>query len=218
MNQKRHISVPIMFSIFLIILSLLIGAGVYNKLPEKVASHWNLFGYADGYSSKFTGVFVIPIMSIFLLILLFFIPMLDPMIRNVHKFREYYEWFILTMVAFLFYLFVLVILWNLNVRFNFNAMMSIGFAFLFYQAGNLIEHSKMNWFIGIRTPWTLSNERVWEKVHILGGKMFKICAGVALIGLFVSQYAMFFILCPVMLTAISLVVYSYFAFKKETYQ
>lgn len=89
------------------------------------------------------------------------------------------------------------------------------FGMLFYCCGILTENAKRNWFIGIRTPWTLSNEKVWEKTHKIGGKLFKIAGVIALLGIAFQSYALFFILVPVILVATYTTVYSYIEYQKE---
>jgi len=63
-------------------------------------------------------------------------------------------------------------------------MMVPALGILFYYCGILIENAKRNWFIGIRTPWTLSNEKVWERTHKIGGKLFKIAGLIAFLWYF----------------------------------
>jgi uncharacterized membrane protein len=87
---------------------------------------------------------------------------------------------------------------------------------LFYYLGILSENVTRNWFIGIRTPWTMSNEKVWDKTHKLGGKLFKIIGLTSLLGVFFQNYAILFTLIPTILITIYTVVYSYFQYKKET--
>ena len=81
---------------------------------------------------------------------------------------------------------------------------------LFYYCGVLIENAKRNWFIGIRTPWTLSSDSVWEKTHKIGGKLFKIAGIIALFGIFFPNYTFLFVLIPVVSVAIYTAAYSYF--------
>jgi uncharacterized membrane protein len=89
------------------------------------------------------------------------------------------------------------------------------FSVLFYYAGVLTENAKQNWFIGIRTPWTLSSEAVWNKTHKLGGKLFKLAALIGLLGLLVPDYAIWMVIIPVLLVAAYTMVYSYVEFQKE---
>ncbi len=185
-------------------------------MSEKMASHWNIQGEVNGYMSKFWGLFLMPIISIGLLILFILIPKIDPLKANINKFRKYFDGFIVLIMIFLFYIYLLTLFWNLGFRFDMGRLMVPALGILFYYCGILVENAKRNWFIGIRTPWTLSNEKVWEKTHKIGGKLFKIAGLIALLGIFFPNYAFYFILVPVLLVAVYTIAYSYFEYQKET--
>ncbi len=122
---------------------------------------------------------------------------------------------IIAMMLFFFYMHLLVVLWNVGVAFNMTLMFLPAIGFLFYYLGVVIENSKRNWFIGIRTPWTLSSDLVWNKTHKLGGFLFKLIGILALFAAFFPNYALYFILIPVLLVITITVVYSYFEFNKN---
>ena len=109
---------------------------------------------------------------------------------------------------------IFVIMWNLGIKLNVSIVMSVGIAILFYYAGVLIEKSKRNYFIGIRTPWTLASDKVWDKTHRLGGKLFKVDTLLALVGILFPPYTFYFVLVPVLTSAIWTIIYSYLEFKK----
>ena len=88
-------------------------------------------------------------------------------------------------------------------------------AALFYYSGVLIQNARRNWFVGIRTPWTLSSERVWNSTHRIGGKLFKAAGLIALLGLAFPDYAIHLIIGPVLLFTAYLVVYSYLEYRKQ---
>ena len=184
-------------------------------MPEKIASHWNVQGQVDGYMSKFWGLFLMPLISAGLFLLFIAIPKIDPLKTNIEKFRKYYDGFITLVIIFLFYLYLLTIFWNMGIRFDIIQLLAPAFGILFYYCGILTENAKRNWFIGIRTPWTLSNDAVWDKTHKIGGKLFKISGIVVLFGIFFRNYALFFILVPVILVAIYTIIYSYVEYQKE---
>jgi uncharacterized membrane protein len=199
----------------IIILSFAISIYYYPQMPDKIASHWNAQGQVNGYMSKFWGLFLMPIISVGLYLLFILIPKIDPLKSNIQQFRKYYDGFVVLIMVFLFYLHLLTIFWNSGFRFNIITFLSPAFAILFYYAGILIENAKRNWFIGIRTPWTLSSDRVWDKTHKIGGKLFKI-AGILVLGaIFFETAAIFFIIVPVIAVSIYTVVYSYIEYKKE---
>ena len=184
-------------------------------MPEKVASHWNSKGEVDGYMSKFWGIFLMPILSIVLLVLFVLFPKIDPLKKNITKFKKYYEWFIVLFILFLFYIYIITLIWNLGYKFNMTAAIIPAFGILFFYIGILTENAKRNWFIGIRTPWTLSNDEVWEKTHKLGGKLFKISGVIALLGILFQKYAIYLFLIPVIFSALYSSIYSFFEYRKQ---
>jgi len=202
-------------AIFLIILlSFAVGVYFYRQMPDKMVSHWNARGEADGHMPKFWGLFLMPIISVVMALLFFTFPKIDPLKENVKKFRKYFDAFILLILLFLFYLYLLTIFWNRGMRFNFIFALVPSFAILFYYLGVLVEHAERNWFIGIRTPWTLSNDEVWQKTHKIGGKLFKVAGIIALLGIIFPNYAFFFVIFPVIVVSIYTAIYSYFEYRK----
>lgn len=205
----------IVIALGLVVISLASGVLLYPIMPDMVASHWNMHGDANGYSSKALGVFLMPALSALLLFFFLIIPKIDPLGKNIESFRKYYDGFILAFIAFMSYLYALVIMWNLGVRFNMSQALTPGFGLLFYYLGILTENAKRNWFIGIRTPWTLSSDIVWDKTHRIGGKLFKAAGGIALLGVLIPQYAIVLLVAPVLSAAIYSVVYSYVEYSRQ---
>jgi uncharacterized membrane protein len=205
-----------LIALTLIAVSLIFSIILYPAMPDDMASHWNTKGEVDDYMCKFWGLFLMPIISIGIFLLMVFLPMIDPLRKNVKKFRKYYDGFILGIVAFLFYVYMLSLLWNLGYKFSMNLAIAPAIGILFYVIGMMMAKAKRNWFIGIRTPWTLSSDKVWNKTHKLGGKLFKVAGVLALFGAFFAKYAVWFILVPILVFVVYLFCYSYTEFKKET--
>jgi uncharacterized membrane protein len=201
-------------ALLLIIASFIIGIYFYSQMPELVASHWNEKGEVDGYMPKFWGIFLIPIISITIFILLILLPKMDPLKKNIDTFKNYYDSFILVVFIFLFYIYALTIIWNLGFQIPMGTALTPAFAFIFYYAGILISKAKRNYFIGIRTPWTLDNDYVWNKTHKLGATLFKISGIIALTGIIFPNYSFWFILAPIIIFSIILTIYSYIIFKE----
>ncbi len=199
----------------LVALSFIVSLWVYPALPAQVASHWNAAGQANGYSDKLLGAFLIPVLSLVLVIFFVFLPRIDPMRENYAKFQKYYDLFVLVFVAFMVYLHAITLYWNLSGSFSFSMLLVPAFAVLFYFIGVLMQNAKRNWFVGIRTPWTMSSDRVWDKTHEIGGKLFKACGIVSLLGLVFPDLSFVFMVAPVIAAAVFSVVFSYVEFKKE---
>jgi uncharacterized membrane protein len=201
----------------LIVLALFaVSAAFYPQMPERVASHWNAKGQVDGYMSRFWGLFFLPILSTGLVALLLLVPRIDPLKANIAAFRGYYDGFIVLMLGFMLYIHILTILWNKELRFNMVQAMAPAMGALFFWAGVMIKHAQRNWFIGIRTPWTLSSDTVWNRTHAIGGRLFQIAGLLCLLAIPFPSLAIWLILVPVMSVGVYTVVYSYWAYQQES--
>jgi uncharacterized membrane protein len=188
----------------------------YPQMPAQMVSHWNAQGEADGYTSKFLGLFLLPFIATALTALFLAIPKIDPLKVNIGKFRLYYDWFIVLFLLFFGYVYILSILWNKDVSFNFTQALLPAVGVLFVYIGILLQNARRNYMIGIRTPWTLANEDVWNRTHSLGGKLFIAAGVVSAFGAIWPKYALLFILAPVLTVALITVVYSYVIYKQVT--
>lgn len=201
----------------IIFFSLVAGAVVYDQLPEPMASHWNINDEVDGYVSRFWGVFMLPLVMLVLSVIFFVIPLLDPLKENVAEFRGVYNLFILLMTLFLAYVWKLTIFWNLGYRFfkmRTALLPALGLLFIF--VGYMLRTAKRNWFVGIRTPWTLSSDFVWAETHRLGGILFMVSGLLAILGVFFGAHALWFTILPILGSTVFLYIYSYILYRSET--
>jgi uncharacterized membrane protein len=188
---------------------------VYPSAPDLVASHWNAAGEANGYMSKFWGLFLVPFIMTGFVALLAFLPRIDPHKKNYEKFLGYYEGFILVFALFMMAIQVQIVLWSIGYQVSPNITFPLLIGALFIYIGFLLGHAEQNWFVGIRTPWTLSSETVWKKTHEFGGKLFVIAGIISCLGIFAGVYALWFVLVPALAVAVITVAYSYYEFQKE---
>jgi uncharacterized membrane protein len=208
----------IIFALGLTVLSLVLSLSFMPSIPEQVATHWNQYGEADGFSSRNFGMYFMPGIQLAVLLILLCIPLLDPLRSNIEKFRPVYNGFILVYAGFMTYLHLLTLLWNTGLRFSMIAWMMPGFAALMFFTGTLLDKAKPNWFIGIRTPWTLSNPVVWEKTNRAGARFFKIIAVLSLVGVAFPDFAIYIMMIPLLLGAFGLIVLSYVYYRRESAQ
>ncbi len=207
---------PVRYGIIgVLLLTLAITILSYPSLPEMIPSHWNTAGEVDGYLPKIWGVLIIPLLMVPLTALFFLLPRIDPLKENYRKFRPYYDGFILVFLVFFLVVQVQIILWGLGYQISPNLLIPPLTGALFIYIGFLVEHAEQNWFVGIRTPWTLSSEKVWKKTHALGGTLFKVAGVIAITGVFFGDYAFWFVLVPVLAVAVFTVAYSYYEYQKE---
>ena len=200
--------------IAVILISFAIALYLYPSMPEQMASHWNSKGEVDGFMSKFWGLFLMPIVTLGMYFLFIFLPKIDPLKKNIEKFRKYYDALILLIILFMFYTYILTLLWNLGYRFGMTQAISPAMAILFFFIGFIMNKLERNWFVGIRTPWTLSSDIVWKKTHELGGKLFMFAGILAFLGAFFPDYAIWLILVPILAVTLFIIVYSYFEYRR----
>ncbi len=204
--------------IALIVIASAVSAFLAPRMPEQMASHWNAAGQVDGYMSKFWGLFLMPVMAAGMLLLFLAIPAIDPLKANIASFRGYFNTFIVLFTVFLLYIHGLTLAWNLGYTgFDMGAAMLPALGLFFVYAGVMMAKAKRNWFIGVRTPWTLSSDTVWDATHRLGAKLFIGSGVLAIIGSFFGGMTAFWLMfIPLIGSAIFLVVYSYVLYQRET--
>lgn len=199
-----------------IIIAILLAAGfiLLPQLPDQVPSHWNDQGQVDGYSSKLSSILLMPGILLATLLLLLAVPSIDPRKANIAKFRPQYNIFILCFVLFLAYLYVLTLLAGLGVKIDMNRMLMPAFGLFFIFVGSMVRHAKRNYMIGIRTPWTLHSDVVWDQTHRVGGIAFMIAGTVTMLTVFVPQFAFPVMMVSVLLVAVGTIVYSYIVYRQ----
>jgi uncharacterized membrane protein len=196
---------------------LAVGASIaiYPSLPSLVASHWGADGQVNGYMSRFWGVFLLPLVMIFLAALFQVLPRLDPTHRNTDELREQMGSFGVVITLFFLVIHALMLAWNLGYEIPFNVVLPVLMGGLFYFIGDLCLHAKRNWFMGVRTPWTLTSDLVWDKTNQLAGKMFKACGVIAILSALAPQCAFWIVLAPLLATVVISFVYSYRVYNQQ---
>ena len=202
-------------SILLTVVSLLLSLTVFSSLPEQIPAHWNVHGTVDRFAPKLT-VFIFPGIIFLITILFQFMRRTDPNSDNYDKFqREYHRYtFVIGLVFFAVQIMTIAAAFRMD--FNVNLIFCLGIGSLFIFIGNLLPKTKHNYFIGIRTPWTLADEQNWFRTHRLAGKIW-VLGGliVALTALAPESFQV-----PVFLTILAVMVvtpfvYSYTDFRKK---
>jgi uncharacterized membrane protein len=153
---------------------------LYGRLPDSVPTHWNASGRADGFIAKPWGPFVLPLVTAGAYLLLLLVPRISPRGFRVERFRRVFEIIQVAIVAFLFLVTMLVMLAGAGVPIPMARAVVVSTGLLLIVLGNFMGKVTRNFFVGIRTPWTLASEEVWLRTHRLGGKLF-VAAGAAIV-------------------------------------
>lgn len=203
--------------LFMIATATIVGIVLWTHLPDPMVSHWDANDQVNGYLPKFWGVFLMPLITLGMLGLFLLIPNIDPLKANIAQFREVFNLFITLIVAFLIYLYVLSPRWNLGyTEFGMSKALLPALGILFFFIGYMLRRAKRNFFIGIRTPWTLSNDRVWDETHRLGSVLFMVSGVLAFLGSFFGgMVAFWFLFIPLIGSTLITLFYSYMLYQRE---
>jgi len=196
----------------------LAGLLLWNRLPDLMASHWDSNDQVNGYITKFWGVFLLPLITLGMLVLFLAIPSIDPLKANIAQFRDVFNLFITLIVAFMLYIYALTLRWNLGYTDSgMSKAMLPAMGILFFFIGYMLRKAKRNFFIGIRTPWTLSSDRVWDETHRLGSVLFMVSGVFAFLGsFFEGMIAFWFLFVPLIGSTLITLVYSYLLYQRES--
>jgi immunity protein, SdpI family len=157
------------FGLVVAALAVAVSIWAYPQLPPTVATHWSLRGQADGFSSRTVAVAIIPAVILLMTGLFNVLPRLDPRRENYAKFIGTYWLIANTVIAFMLVAHGMIIASGLGYSVKIDRLMPIGIGLLLIVLGNYLTRVEPNWFVGIRTPWTLSSDNVWRKTHRTGG-------------------------------------------------
>jgi len=173
--------------ILLLIANVVASFYFYAHFPERVPIHWNIEGQPDNWGSPLFAAFFFPILIIVIYLLITFLPLADPKKEKYQQFNKAYTVIRTVIVLMMTYFYFTASLNGIGYNIPIDKATPLGVGLLFIVLGNFLPKIKQNWFVGIRTPWTLSNHEVWQKTHRVGGKLF-ILAGILMVaGIFLPS-------------------------------
>jgi uncharacterized membrane protein len=203
-------------SLMIVVAAFIVSAVVYPRLPATIPTHWDLSGQPNGWSSRFWGAWLIPVFLLGMWALVRVLPRIDPRGANYAKFGGAFEAIIDAIMLFMLAVHIVALRAALGHPVEMQRILPIGIGVLLIVIGNLLPRARPNWFVGIRTPWTLSSDRVWEKTHRFGGRVF-VAAGliITIASLVWVQEAHVVLFAVMVVVASSVMIYSYLEWKRE---
>ncbi|WP_018782041.1 SdpI family protein [Bacillus sp. 95MFCvi2.1] len=208
--MKKHL-----FAIILILTTCLIWAISWPYLPDTIATHWS-GGTADGFSSKLTGMMSMVGIMIGCYVFLNVLQKIDPKKENYEKFSKALMMINNSLLVFLFIGNIDIITNGLGYKLFINRVPELLVGILFLIIGNYLPQCKPNFFVGMRNPWTLSNEEVWRKTHRFSGKVFVALGLMMMVSIVVpAEWRSYMMLTMILIAVVLTNGYSYILYKKE---
>ena len=159
--------------IWIIILTPYLFVGYFwNKFPDQIVTHFGLNGQPSDYSSKITGLVLFPGINVLMYFLFIVLPKIDPSRKNYGLFQDKFKIIRTLLHALLSFITFVTIFYSLGYQFNLSFVIYYGLLAFFLVMGNYMGNVRHNYFIGVRTPWTLANETVWTNTHRLTAKLW----------------------------------------------
>ena len=198
-----------------VLLTVLVAATVYGftQLSGEIAIHFDTSGQPNDFMSIIPGLLLLPGLGIAILLLFQFLPKIDPLGDSYESFEDLFELLKLLLVGVFTYLQGMIIAWNLGYQYNPSLMIAPVIFSTYLLVGKIMEKAERNWFIGIRTPWTLSSDTVWKETHEKTAPLMKMAAVISLLALAIPEYSVYFYAVPVFAVAAFSTAYSYWFYR-----
>lgn len=202
--------------IILIVAAWIFAFYFYAHFPAQVVTHWGFDGRPNGYMGKAGGAFAIPGLLTGMYLLLLGLPWLDPKSDRYAEFGGVYNFFKTAIIFVLFAVYIASGFYNLGYAVNINVIVPLLVGLLMIVLGNFMGKIKRNWFVGVRTPWTLSSENVWNKTNRFGGFMLVLFGVVLIISpLLPKTLAIIAFVASALAMALGTILYSFLVYRKE---
>lgn len=186
-----------------------------DQLPQEVNVHYNVHGEADRTMQPLNFALTMFALNVFVYLVIMAAPYMDPKKNNYARFPKFYSLLRWVMPAFLSGIVVFEYLKPLGFTGTSGKTIYVPVLLLLMFLGNYLGSVKQNWFIGIRTPWTMSNEDVWRKTHRMGGRVifFASLAGLLCLFFFPVEWMAMLVLTIALGSALGSVVYSWICYR-----
>lgn len=208
----------IIFSVLVLIIMLAVSAYGWVAIPDgqQIPVHWGVNGEVDRYGSKVEGLLLIPGLTVLLTALFVFLPRIDPRRANLAQSQKAYIAIWAGTLVLLLVVQILIVSAALGNPVNIGGIVPVAVGILFIVIGNYLPKTRSNFYMGVRTPWTLSSNVSWDKTHRLAGRLF-ILMGLIMIGSMFMQGALWVwvMMGGLMIMLVVLMAYSYIVWKDD---
>jgi uncharacterized membrane protein len=173
---------PLLVSLFIVAFMLALSAWAWAELPADslVPVHWGISGQADRYGGKAEALVTTPVVAVALTLLLWGLPRVEPRQQNLRASAAAYRAIWIALMLFMAAIHAAIVLTALGVGIPMFGVFSVGLGLLFIVIGSQVGKTRSTYLMGVRTPWTLSSDRSWERTHRLAARLF-VALGVLLV-------------------------------------
>ena len=202
---------------WVIIAGMFIVAGVlWPMAPESFPVHWNVRGEVDRFGGKFEGLMVMPLVALGIYLLMRFLPNLDPAKANYPSFQSAYLTIRFSLLMMFTIIYACMQLVAFGYKVDISTVVPILVGCLLIVLGNVMGKIRPNWFVGVRTPWTLSSLHSWNQTHRLAGWLF-VLMGLAFgaCGLIHTFWMLGIALAVALISVIWMIAYSYLKWRED---
>ena len=202
---------------WIILAGMFAGAAIaWPHAPDRIPVHWNIDGQVDRYGGRFEGLLLMPLVALGMYVLMLVLPRIDPGRANYARFRGAYNAIRITLLV-LFAVFdvgIQVWVWTGHADIALIAPLAMGIVSIVL--GAVLGKIRPNWFVGIRTPWTLSSKVSWVRTHRAGGWLFIVVGLATIATTFISPRLAFWVLIGGLIGGtVALVIYSYVLWRQD---
>lgn len=187
----------------------------FTELSGEIAIHFDTSGEPDDYMAVIPGLLMLPVIGIGILLLFQYLPKIDPLGENYASFADLFELLKVLLVGIIAYLQTAIIIWNLGYTYNPVYILVPVIFSAYVLAGQIMQKAEQNWFIGIRTPWTLSSDQVWKETHETMAPLMKLAGALSLLVFVFPEYGVLFFAVPAAAVALFATIYSYWLYRKQ---
>jgi len=202
------------FSVAVVLVSFIMGFYVFPLLPAVVPVHWDAAGNVNGTGPAWMGAFLLPAILAIIVGFFFLIPRIEVYKENLRRFEKSYWLFVSGFSV----IFLAIFLLTLAPNFGYAPDMSVAImglvSVLLIFTGMLLPSFRRNYFLGVRTPWALADERVWDKTHVFAGKAFIFAGLILFVSSLFPKFMFWGIIALVLVLALGTFGYSYWVYSK----
>ena len=186
---------------------------LYPQLPAQMPTHWDLQGHVNGTMPRFWGAAFPALMILALGVLTPLLPLISPRRFEITPFAHVYGTVMLAIQGVMLVVGLAVLLSGAGYALPMPTIAMLSVGALLMVLGNYMGKLRKNFFIGIRTPWTLASDAVWERTHRLGGCLFMLAGLATMVGVLIGAPA-WLTLTAIVVAALIPCVYSYLVYRR----